>query len=254
LNITFLGTGTSQGVPVIGCKCDVCSSLDFRDKRLRSSVHLQVDNRSFVIDTGPDFRIQMLREGISQLDAVIYTHEHKDHTAGLDDIRPFNFMQMKDMPIYGTKPVIEQIKREFSYIFSAKKYPGVPQVITHEIKNEPFKVHNITFTPIEVLHYKLPVFGYRVKDFTYITDAKYIRDEEMKKLQGTKVLVLNALQLREHISHFTLDEALEIIKQIKPDQAFITHISHKLGTHHKIQEKLPENVFLAHDGLKITLD
>ncbi|GAB3646471.1 MBL fold metallo-hydrolase [Echinicola sediminis] len=254
MNITFLGTGTSQGVPVIGCRCEVCCSLDFRDKRLRSSVHLQIDNKSFVIDTGPDFRTQMLREGISRLDAVIYTHEHKDHTAGLDDIRPFNFMQMKDMPIYGTKPVLEQIKREFSYVFSTKKYPGVPQVVTHEIHNKPFEVHDITFTPIEVMHYKLPVFGYRIKDFTYITDAKYISAEELKKLQGTKVLVLNALQIREHISHLTLKEALEIIKEINPERAYLTHISHKLGVHHKIQQELPENVFLAHDGLKITLD
>lgn len=254
MNITFLGTGTSQGIPVIGCRCEVCSSLDFRDKRLRSSVHLQIDNKSFVIDTGPDFRTQMLREGINQLDAVIYTHEHKDHTAGLDDIRPFNFMQMKDMPIYGTRAVLEQIKREFSYVFSAKKYPGVPQVVAHEIHNQPFEVHDVIFTPIEVMHYKLPVFGYRINDFTYITDAKYINEEELKKLQGTKVLVLNALQLRDHISHLTLAEALEIIKKIRPEQAYLTHISHKLGTHHKIQQELPENVFLAHDGLKITLD
>ncbi|WP_186756300.1 MBL fold metallo-hydrolase [Echinicola salinicaeni] len=254
MNITFLGTGTSQGVPVIGCQCDVCTSLDFRNKRLRSSIHIEIDRKSIVIDTGPDFRSQMLREGISQLDAVIYTHEHKDHTAGLDDIRPFNFMQKKDMPIYGTRPVLEQIKREFSYVFSSKKYPGVPQVITHEIQNKAFDVHEITFTPIEVLHYKLPVFGYRIKDFTYITDAKYISEKEMNKIRGSKTLVLNALQISEHISHLTLDEALEIIEEIKPEKAYLTHISHKLGCHQEIQQQLPDNVFLAHDGLKISLD
>ncbi|MBD8487620.1 MBL fold metallo-hydrolase [Echinicola sp. CAU 1574] len=254
MTITFLGTGTSQGVPVIGCNCGTCTSLDFRDKRLRSSIHIQIKDKSYVIDTGPDFRMQMLREGIKQLDAIIYTHEHKDHTAGLDDIRPFNFMQMKDMPIYGTKPVLDQIRKEFSYVFSPKKYPGVPQIITHEISNEPFEVLGTTFCPIEVLHYKLPVFGYRIHDFTYITDAKYISEVELKKIKGTKVLVLNALQIKEHLSHLTLAEALQIIEIIKPEKAYLTHISHRLGIHADIEKDLPENVFLAHDGLKITFD
>ncbi|MDN3670077.1 MBL fold metallo-hydrolase [Echinicola jeungdonensis] len=254
MKITFLGTGTSQGVPVIGCNCEVCSSLDYRDKRLRSSILIEIDGKHFVIDTGPDFRQQMLRENVERLDAVIYTHEHKDHTAGLDDIRPFNFMQMKDMPVYGTRPVLNQIEKEFSYIFAAKKYPGVPRVITHEIKNKPFEVHGVNFQPIEVLHYKLPVFGYRIQDFTYITDAKSISSEELNKIKGSKILVLNTLQIKEHLSHLTLEEALEIVHLIKPEKAYFTHISHKLGTHHDIEQLLPDQVYLAYDGLKITLD
>ncbi|GGZ27124.1 MBL fold metallo-hydrolase [Echinicola pacifica] len=253
MKITFLGTGTSQGVPVIGCQCEVCKSLDFRDKRLRSSIHLQIDDSSIVIDTGPDFRTQMLREGISSLDAVVYTHEHKDHTAGLDDIRPYNFMQNKDMPVYGTAPVLSQLKREYSYIFAEKKYPGVPQVITHQIDNKPFIVAGNTFLPIEVLHYKLPVFGYRIGDFSYITDAKSILDSEMAKLKGTKTLVLNALQQTEHISHLTLKEAIEWISIIKPEKAYLTHISHKLGKHKSVEDMLPENIFLAYDGLQLNL-
>lgn len=253
MKVTFLGTGTSQGIPVIGCKCETCSSIDFRDKRLRSSIHLKVDDNSFVIDTGPDFRAQMLREGINELDAIIYTHEHKDHTAGMDDIRAFNFMQMRDMPLYGTPAVLNQLQREYSYVFAPKKYPGVPQVVTHEISNQPFEVLGTTFTPILVMHYKFPVFGYRIKDFTYITDAKYIAEEELDKVRGTKILVLNALQIKEHLSHLTLSEALELIDIIKPEKAYLTHISHKLGTQQNVESKLPDNVFLAYDGLTISL-
>lgn len=254
MKITFLGTGTSQGVPVIGCNCKVCSSLDFRDNRFRTSVHLEIDQKSLVIDTGPDFRLQMLREGIDRLDGIIYTHEHKDHTAGLDDIRPFNFMQGKDMPVYGKLPVLNQIKNEFSYIFNNKKYPGIPKVSAHEIKNEPFEIEGVRFTPIEVLHYNLPVFGYRIKDFTYITDANFIPPQELEKIYGTKVLVLNALQNKEHISHFTLEQALEMVRVIQPEKAYFTHISHKLGLHGEVERKLPDHVFLAYDGLKINLE
>ncbi|HLW20647.1 MAG TPA: MBL fold metallo-hydrolase [Cyclobacteriaceae bacterium] len=251
--VTFLGTGTSQGVPVIGCDCEVCLSLDFRDKRLRTSVHLQVGGKSLVIDTGPDFRQQMLREQISRLDGVIYTHEHKDHTAGLDDIRPFNFSQQADIPIYGQLPVLNQIRAEFSYIFASHRYPGVPMVQTHQISNENFDVEGINFTPIAALHHKLPVFGYRVQNFTYVTDANYISPLEMEKIYGTKVLVLNALQNSPHISHFNLKEALEIVRVVQPERAYFTHISHKLGLHREVEESLPENVFLAYDGLKISL-
>ena len=253
MKVTFLGTGTSQGVPVIGCNCEICSSLDFRDKRLRSSVHLEIGDKSLVIDTGPDFRQQMLRERISSLDGILYTHEHKDHTAGLDDIRPFNFSQEKDMPIYGQLPVLNQIKKEFSYIFTGHRYPGIPMVQTHEIENKPFEVEGIPIIPIKVLHYKLPVFGYRIKDFTYITDANYIGPDELKKIDGTKVLVLNALQNKEHISHFNLSQALEIVRQIRPEKSYFTHVSHKLGRHSVVESSLPENVFLAYDGLKLTL-
>ncbi|GHB24770.1 MBL fold metallo-hydrolase [Mongoliitalea lutea] len=253
MKITFLGTGTSQGVPVIGCDCPVCSSLDFRDKRLRSSILVEIDDQSFVIDTGPDFRQQMLLAKVKKLDAVIFTHEHKDHTAGLDDIRSYNFLQKKDMPIYGTPRVLNQIKREFAYIFEEVKYPGVPSVQVNEISNTPFSINGTTVTPIQVLHYKLPVFGFRFGDFTYITDAKYIEDEEFEKIKGSKILVLNALQKTHHLSHLTLDEALEWVDRIQPEQAYFTHISHKLGAHHEIEPHLPTHVKLAYDGLTITL-
>jgi len=253
LKVTFLGTGTSQGVPVIACDCPVCSSLDYRDKRLRSSIHLELEGKSLVIDTGPDFRQQMLREKIHHLDGVLFTHEHKDHTGGLDDIRSYNFLQKKDMPIYGTKKVLNQIKREFAYIFEEVKYPGVPSVITHEIVNEPFYAEGIHVVPIQVLHYRLPVFGFRFGDFTYITDAKYIDDTELDKIKGSKVLVLNALQQSHHISHFTLEEAIQLVAQVKPESAYFTHISHRLGTHQEVEKILPPNIHLAFDGLKITI-
>lgn len=254
MKVTFLGTGTSQGVPVIGCTCPVCKSLDFRDKRFRTSIHIQIGELSIVIDTGPDFRSQILRAGITQLDAVIYTHEHKDHTAGLDDIRPFNFMQQKDMPIFGSHQVLEQIKNEFAYIFARKRYPGVPQVETTEIDENPFTIGGITITPIPVLHYKLPVLGFRIGDFTYITDAKHIPEDSLKLIEGTEILVLNALQTESHISHFTLDEAIDMAKQIGAKQTYFTHISHKLGLHQTVDQELPEGIALAYDGLQLTLD
>jgi phosphoribosyl 1,2-cyclic phosphate phosphodiesterase len=254
LKVTFLGTGTSQGVPVICCDCPVCSSLDFRDKRTRSAIHIEVFGKSIVIDTGPDFRSQMLRERIKKLDAVLFTHEHKDHTAGMDDIRSFNFVQKKDMPIFCTKKVLTQIKKEFAYVFEEIKYPGVPAVEPHVIQNAPFTVEGIEIIPIEVMHYRLPVFGFRIGDFTYITDAKTISPEEMDKIRGTKVLVVNALQKTHHISHFTLEEAVEIVEELKPEMAYFTHISHKLGTHHEIENGLPPNIRLAYDGLKIQVN
>ncbi len=254
MKITFLGTGTSQGVPVIACDCPVCSSLDFRDKRTRTSILIEIEDKTFVVDTGPDFRTQMLRERVKKLDAVIFTHEHKDHTAGMDDIRSYNFIQKKDMPIYGTQPVIKQIKREFSYIFEQIKYPGVPSVEVHEITNKPFEISGIPLTPILVMHYRLPVFGYRIGDFTYITDANHIDDRELEKVKGTKTLVLNALQKKHHISHFTLDEAIALVEKIQPERAYFTHISHKLGLHNEIEASLPDSIRLAYDGLKITTD
>jgi len=253
LKVTFLGTGTSQGVPVIACDCPVCSSLDYRDKRLRSSIHLEIDGKSLVVDTGPDFRQQMIREKIHHLDGILFTHEHKDHTAGLDDIRSYNFLQKKDMPIYGTKKVLNQIKREFAYIFEEVRYPGIPSVIAQEITNEPFIAEGIKVVPIEVMHYRLPVFGFRFGDFTYITDAKYIDDAELEKVKGSKVLVLNALQKTHHLAHFTLDEAIQLVNQIKPESAYFTHISHRLGTHQDVELILPPNIHLAYDGLKISV-
>ena len=253
MKVTFLGTGTSQGVPVITCPCEVCKSLDFRDKRLRTSIHIGDDDRSVVIDTGPDFRQQMLRAGVERLDAIVYTHEHKDHTAGLDDVRAFNFRQGGEMPLYGTDRVISQLKKEYSYAFAEKKYPGVPRIRTHQIFNSPFEAAGINFEPIEVMHYRLPVFGFRVGDFTYITDANSIPDEEYQKIRGTRILVLNALQKEEHISHFTLDQAVAIAEDIGAEKTYFTHISHRLGLHARIASELPENIELAKDGLTIEI-
>lgn len=254
MKVNFLGTGTSQGVPVIGCTCPVCTSLDFRDQRFRSSIHIEMDGVSLVVDTGPDFRIQMLRAGIRKLDAVLFTHEHKDHTAGLDDIRPFNFLQKKDMPIFGRAHVLEQIKREFAYIFSGKKYPGVPLVAPVEIDDNPFQFEGIQIIPIPVMHYKLPVLGFRIGDFTYITDANFIPEESIDLIRGSEILVLNALQKEPHISHFTLDEAVAMARRIGAKQTYFTHISHRLGLHAQTVDELPEGIALAYDGLTVTLN
>ncbi len=254
MKITFLGTGTSQGIPVIACTCDVCTSLDFRDQRLRTSIHIDIEGQSFVIDTGPDFRQQMLRERINKLDGVIYTHEHKDHTAGLDDVRAYNFLQKKEMPIYATERVINQLKMEYSYIFSTgEKYPGIPQIKVKEIASSPFDADGIEFTPIEVLHFKLPVLGFRVKDFTYITDANYISEKEKEKIKGSKVLVINALQKAEHISHFNLEQAVALAQELNIDHTYFTHISHRMGRHAVVEKELPENISLAYDGQQIEL-
>ena len=254
MKIRFLGTGTSQGVPVIGCKCDVCMSLDFRNQRLRTSVHLDINGLSIIIDTGPDFRAQMLRSGIFNLDAILFTHEHKDHTAGLDDIRPFNFLQQKDIPIFGKAQVLEQIQQEFAYIFSGNKYPGIPMVEKIEITDSPFRFGGIQITPIPVLHYKLPVLGFRIGDFTYITDANFIPEESIELIRDSKILVLNALQREPHISHFTLDEAISVATRIGAKQTYFTHISHKLGLHAEVEQELPEGISLAYDGLEVTLN
>jgi phosphoribosyl 1,2-cyclic phosphate phosphodiesterase len=253
LKVTFLGTGTSQGVPVIGCTCEVCRSLDYRDKRLRSSIHVEVDGLSIVVDTGPDFRQQMLRESISRLDAVIFTHGHRDHLAGLDDVRAYNFLQGKDMPLYGTDIVLNQIKAEFFYAFDPKKYPGIPQLQLNTIDSRPFNIANTTITPLPVMHLKLPVVGFRIGNFSYITDANFIPEHTYELLHGTEVLVLNALQKEKHISHFNLSEALEVAKKIGARQTYFTHIAHKLGLHKEVQKELPESVALGHDGLSIVL-
>ena len=252
--ITLLGTGTSSGVPLIGCHCEVCRSLDYRDKRLRVSVHIETHGRSFVIDTGPDFRQQMLREGISHLDAVIFTHQHKDHTAGLDDVRAFNFLQRRDMPVYGRAEVLEQLRREFDYVFAEYRYPGIPRLQLYEIANEPFEIADITFTPIDVLHHRLPVFGFRIGNFAYITDVNNISKTEQDKLKNLDVLVLGALQLEKHISHFTLQEAIDMVEVLHPKMAYFTHISHKMGKHGEVERALPLNIRLGYDGLKLKID
>lgn len=253
MKVTFLGTGTSQGIPIIGCACAVCKSLDFRDKRLRASIHIEIGGKSFIIDSGPDFRQQVLREKILQLDALIFTHEHKDHTAGLDDVRGFNFLQKKNLPVYGTARVLHQIKKEFEYAFAPVKYPGAPMIDLHEIVNDTFEIQGIKFIPIQVMHHLLPVFGYRIQDFTYITDANYISEPEIEKIKGTKVLVINALQQTPHLSHFTLAEALQMIEIIKPEMAYLTHLSHIMGLHADVQRTLPPNVTIAYDNLKINM-
>ncbi|MEM7103495.1 MAG: MBL fold metallo-hydrolase [Bacteroidota bacterium] len=254
MEITFLGTGTSQGVPVIGCDCEVCLSEDPRDKRLRCSIMVSINGKNIVVDTGPDFREQMLRAGVKDVEAVLITHEHRDHIAGLDDVRPFNFIHKKDMPVYTTRHVAELLKKSFWYIFDAPFYPGIPQIKLHEInKDDPFTVSGVEITPIEVMHYKLPVLGFRFGGFTYITDAKTIAEEEKLKIKGTKTLVLNALRKEEHISHLNLEQALTLIDELKPERAYLTHASHLLGLHQNIQDELPENVFLAYDGLKISV-
>jgi phosphoribosyl 1,2-cyclic phosphate phosphodiesterase len=253
MKVTFLGTGTSQGVPVIGCDCDVCQSLDYRDKRLRSSVHLSVNNKSIVIDSGPDFRQQMLREKILCLDAILFTHAHKDHIAGLDDVRAYNYIQHADMPVYGTAKVLEQLKIEFYYAFEKFKYPGIPQLQLMEMTDASFMVQGIPVTPLPVLHYKLPVMGFRINNFSYITDANQIPDSTYEKLKGTKVLVLNALQREKHLSHFNLAEALEVAAKVGAEQTYFIHISHKLGLHKTVEKELPESVTLAYDGLSIEL-
>lgn len=255
MRITFLGTGTSQGVPVIACHCDVCLSKDARDKRLRSSVLLEIEGWTFVVDTGPDFRCQMLRERVQHLDGILFTHEHKDHIAGLDDVRAFNHKQQEEIPIYADKRVIDAIKREFYYAFVEPYYPGVPQLTIHEIDQHEFMIaQTVPVTPIEVLHHKLPVKGFRIGDFTYITDMKSISEEEKHKVKGSKILVLNALQREKHISHLTLEEAVFFAQEINAEFTYFTHISHRLGTFEDVSKELPPNIFLAYDGMKIDSD
>lgn len=255
MRIIFLGTGTSQGIPIIGSDHPVCLSDDPRDKRLRVSVLISWENATYVIDCGPDFRQQMLRANCHHIDGVLFTHEHADHTAGLDDIRPFYFRQ-GDIHTYAHKRVFGELKRRFDYIFATKnKYPGAPSVIQHEVKNdESFELKGITVTPINAFHHKLQVFGYRFHDFAYLTDVKTVAPKERLKLKGLKVLVINALRIQEHISHFSLEEALAFIEDIQPEKAYLTHISHLLGFHAEVSKILPENVFLAYDMLEISID
>jgi phosphoribosyl 1,2-cyclic phosphate phosphodiesterase len=253
MKITFLGTGTSQGIPVIACRCEVCTSSNPKDNRLRCSVLIEFHGRTIVIDTGPDFRQQMLNNNVQRLDAVLFTHEHKDHVAGLDDIRAFNFVMKQNMDIYLTDAVEKAIRREFSYIFAESKYPGIPLINLHPITNHPFELYNQTILPIEVMHYQMPVFGYRIGGFTYITDANSISEIELEKLVGTEVLVINALRREPHISHFTLKEALNLINRIKPQKGYLTHLSHQMGKHDDVMQELPPNVEIAYDGLTIEI-
>jgi len=254
LKIYFLGTGTSQGIPVIGSNHSVCKSTDFKDKRLRVSVWISWGDHSFVIDCGPDFRQQMLSSNCQKVDGILFTHEHADHTAGLDDIRPFNFKQ-GEIPIYAHQRVIENLKKRFDYIFETKnRYPGAPSVKTIEVVNNyPFSIGDKKAIPVNVMHGDLQVFGYRIDDFAYLTDVKTVEESEIQKLKGLKVLVVNALREEPHNTHFNLQEALDFIALVQPQKTYITHISHILGFHEDVQKKLPENVFLAYDNLQITI-
>jgi len=254
LKVYFLGTGTSQGIPVIGSQHSVCKSTDRKDKRLRVSVWIQVDNQSLVIDCGPDFRQQMLVSGCTHIDGILFTHEHADHTAGLDDIRPFFFKQ-GNIPIYASQRVLANLKRRFDYIFETEnKYPGAPSVITHEVsKEEPFYLSNLRVIPIEAFHGNLPILGYRIKDFAYLTDVKTLEEPEFDKLKNLEVLVINALREEPHETHLTLTEALDFIQKVNPKKAYLTHISHLLGFHEEVQAALPESVYLAYDNLEITI-
>ncbi len=249
LRVTFLGTGTSQGVPVIACTCSVCTSTDERDKRLRSAIMIEDEHTTLVIDSGPDFRQQMLRVRARKLDGLIFTHEHKDHIAGMDDIRAFNYICKKAVDIYATTQVQNALKREFHYAFDEYKYPGVPELNLHTIENKKFTVGTIELQPILVKHYMMDVFGFRVGPFTYITDAKTISEEEIRKITGSEVLVLNALRKEEHVSHFTLNEAIAVSNLIQPAKTYFTHISHQLGTTATVNKELPKGMELAFDGL-----
>lgn len=252
MKITVLGSGTSQGVPVIACDCHTCVSDDEKDKRLRASIMITWNDQNFVIDAGPDFRQQMLQHEVKTLRAVVFTHEHKDHLAGLDDVRAFNYREQRDMEVFCTEAVEEALRREYHYVFSGARYPGIPTLNLNRIVNSPFELPDgPVLTPIEVMHYKMPVFGYRIGDFTYITDAKTVSDQEIEKVIGTKVLMVNALHRSEHLSHFNLKEALEFIEKVKPEVTYLTHISHLFGRHEEIERILPPNVFPAYDGLEL---
>jgi len=251
MKVTFLGTGTSQGVPVIACDCEVCLSENEKDKRLRTSIMIEDRGKVIVIDTGPDFRQQMLRENVQQLDAVVFTHEHKDHVAGLDDVRAFNFKQKKDMDIYATPEVQTALIREFHYAFAEYKYPGVPSLALHTIEDDVFNIGDVQLHPINVWHHKMPVKAFRINNFTYITDANRIEEQELEKIKGSEIIVLNALRKTDHISHYKLSEAIELLEQLKPKKAYLTHISHYLGKHDDVQSELPSFIEVAYDGLKI---
>jgi len=256
MKITFLGTGTSQGVPVIACNCEVCRSPDPRDRRLRSSILIEVDGQLIVIDCGPDFRQQMLRENIHAIDAILVTHGHKDHLGGLDDVRAFNYILRKPTPVYATTDVQEKIRQEYCYAFSGDRYPGVPEIELHTYDNAPFFIGDTPVIPIKAIHYENDqfVFGFRIHDFTYLTDVYRITDEEKQKITGSSVVVVNALRKQKHYSHMNLEEALDLLYDLHPERGFLTHISHQMGCYEEVEGELPGNVLMAWDQLTVTID
>ena len=253
MQLTFLGTGTSSGVPMVGCSCDVCTSTDPRDHRLRSSALVRTHGLTLLIDAGPDARQQLLRAGVTALDAVLLTHAHMDHISGIDDLRAFNFFQKKPMDLYGDRTTLDAVRRVFAYAFGDGKYPGTPQLDLHEIGPGPFEIRGVTITPVEVEHYLMPVLGFRIGNFSYVTDAKSIAPAELEKLLGSDVLVLNALRHKEHISHFTLGQAIAVAREIGPRRVYFTHISHQLGRQAVVSTELPAGMHLAYDGLVVDL-
>ncbi len=253
LKITFLGTGTSSGVPMIGCECEVCTSTDPRDNRLRSSIMVETSDTTIVVDTTPDFRYQMLRLGVKKVDAIIFTHPHKDHIAGLDDVRAFNYINKKPMEVYCNYLTEEALRRDFYYAFSDTKYPGVPEINLNTITEAPFTINEVTIEPILVWHLKMPVLGFRFGPFTYITDANFIEEDQKEKIKGSNVMVLNALRKEKHISHYNLDEAVALVQELQVPEAYFTHISHQLGTHASVAAELPAGIHLGYDGLGLNL-
>jgi phosphoribosyl 1,2-cyclic phosphate phosphodiesterase len=254
MKITFLGTGTSQGVPVIGCKCEVCMSIDSKDKRLRTSALVETCSKKILVDAGPDFRQQLLRAGISNLDAILLTHEHKDHTGGLDDVRALNYISGKPVEIYAEKRVLRSVRSEYSYAFADNPYPGVPEMNLNAIDDgHSFTAGGVEIVPVRALHYRLPVLGFRIAGLVYITDANRIDSAEMNKICGCKVLVINALRRKPHLSHFTLSQALEISRISGAEQTYLTHISHQMGLHSDVESELPANVKLAYDCLTVEI-
>ena len=253
LHINFLGTGTSSGVPMIACSCSVCTSADKKDNRLRSSILVSSQKTSFVVDTTPDFRYQMLRLQVKSLDAVLFTHPHKDHIAGLDDVRAFNFFQEQPMQLFANQMTLDALMREFAYAFADKKYPGVPNLELNAIGMETFLIVDIPVLPVQVWHMNMPVYGFRFGNFTYITDANHIDAQEKEKIRGSEVIVVNALRKEKHISHYNLDEAVELVQELQVPRAYFTHISHQLGLHSDIEKSLPPGMHLAYDGLTIDM-
>jgi phosphoribosyl 1,2-cyclic phosphate phosphodiesterase len=254
VKITFLGTGTSQGVPVIACDCNTCLSTDQHDKRLRTSVLIETAETTVVIDAGPDFRQQMLSEHVKKLDAIILTHEHKDHIAGLDDVRAFNYKSQDAIDIFSEERVQKVVKKEYSYVFAEYQYPGIPKMRLNPVPEHGFRVKDLTIIPVRVFHYRLPVYGFRIGNFAYITDANYIPEESKEKLYGVKYLVINALRKEKHISHFSLREAMDFAREISPKKAYITHISHQMGLHAAVSKEMPPEIMLAYDGLSFRCD